>query len=400
MNKKKFLKSGGKATLVNGDSDLQEQLEKGVYLLKQNPMTGEYYLEEFDEFTLPSKIYGNPEELVDKFLTKFENSDKNLGITLNGYKGTGKSITAKMLCIKSNLPVILLTSPFHGAGFETFMTSIAQKAIVFVDEFEKVYTQKDQQNALLTILDGVFASQKIWLFTCNQVNNLPDAMINRPGRIHYMVEYSSLDDKVIHQIIGENLKDKTNAKELMSFLKLRGIFSIDVIMSIISEMNLFGQSVKEAVKLMNVSESEALYKCEIFHDGTLIGGYHDTIDVDDLQGYSIKGYNINMNNAGKAIMDEIDELRKGRISNAAKIMDSEGVSVSKAISKAEKSIDATEDQLFLRSLCLSGNSLYLYESDPEVKMLDGAGFSVVFPEMKNVEFRFSRSNSRFSVMSL
>ncbi|HRZ82907.1 MAG TPA: hypothetical protein P5069_10620, partial [Candidatus Hydrogenedentes bacterium] len=44
-------------------------------------------------------------------------------------------------------------------AFNTFMQAIEQPLVVLFDEFEKVYDDQEQQ-ALLTLLDGVYPSNK------------------------------------------------------------------------------------------------------------------------------------------------------------------------------------------------------------------------------------------------
>lgn len=55
-----FIKSG---SIVHIDDDKQgvrlKALEPNVFLVKYNSMTNQFFLEEIESFTLPSKIYGN-----------------------------------------------------------------------------------------------------------------------------------------------------------------------------------------------------------------------------------------------------------------------------------------------------------------------------------------------------
>ena len=71
--------------------------------------------------------------------TSFKGRKGNLGILLEGLKGTGKSLQAKHLCKNAGLPVILFTADWHGPTLEKFLARIKQSAILFFDEFEKIY---------------------------------------------------------------------------------------------------------------------------------------------------------------------------------------------------------------------------------------------------------------------
>ncbi len=65
-------------------------LTKGVYKLMVTPM-GELYLERMsDAFTFDFKVYGLERGFVNKVLTTYSNTKGNLGVLLNGIKGTGE----------------------------------------------------------------------------------------------------------------------------------------------------------------------------------------------------------------------------------------------------------------------------------------------------------------------
>ena len=83
-----------------------------------------YYGVEVGEFELPEKVYGDYEVDIAKYLKNFESRPKNLGILLDGVKGGGKSIMAKMLCIKAEKPVLIINQPFCGDSFNTFLSEI------------------------------------------------------------------------------------------------------------------------------------------------------------------------------------------------------------------------------------------------------------------------------------
>ena len=61
-----------------------------------------HYEAELLEAKLECKIYGNIEESADEYLAAFERGG-NMGILLNGEKGSGKTLLSKIICIKSKL---------------------------------------------------------------------------------------------------------------------------------------------------------------------------------------------------------------------------------------------------------------------------------------------------------
>lgn len=49
------------------------------------------------------KIYGMESKLIEHVMRTFENTTSNLGMLFNGIKGTGKTITAKIIANRTNL---------------------------------------------------------------------------------------------------------------------------------------------------------------------------------------------------------------------------------------------------------------------------------------------------------
>jgi len=68
-----------------------EKLERGVYKLNLNERTGEFYVTLVDgSFKLPSKVYGIETDFINRVKKTYDNTNSNLGILMNGVKGTGK----------------------------------------------------------------------------------------------------------------------------------------------------------------------------------------------------------------------------------------------------------------------------------------------------------------------
>lgn len=229
----------------------------GNWLLNFDEYKKEFFLEKVDDFKMPSKIYGDSEELAKRYLNTFNNISGNLGIVLSGLKGTGKSLTAKEVCIQSNLPVILITEPFSGTDFNSCIASIKEECIIFIDEFEKLYQRQDDQNNMLSLLDGVFMGRKLFVFTSNETSRYSNYLLNRPGRIHYMKEYTRIEDSMLNDIILDQLKNQSHALELKNVIDMVEDANIDMVISLIRECNMYNESPKEAVKFLNIKINNA-----------------------------------------------------------------------------------------------------------------------------------------------
>ncbi|WP_295723753.1 AAA family ATPase [uncultured Leptotrichia sp.] len=61
------------------------------------------------EFVFDYKIYGLQEDFINHVIKTYNEAQTgNLGILLNGTKGTGKTVAAKMIANRLHLPVIIV----------------------------------------------------------------------------------------------------------------------------------------------------------------------------------------------------------------------------------------------------------------------------------------------------
>lgn len=147
---------------------------------------------------------------VDKVLSSFHCAERNLGVILSGDKGIGKSMFAKLLCIKAveaQLPVILIDSCVPGIA--RFIESIEQECVVLFDEFDKTFKNThdhDDQSALLTLFDGTAGGKKLFIVTCNELYRLSDFIVNRPGRFHYHFRFNYPEPDDIRAYLKDKLK--------------------------------------------------------------------------------------------------------------------------------------------------------------------------------------------------
>lgn len=257
-----FVHTENKIYVSGFSGETVSKLPIGTWLMKFDELSG-FYLERQEDFKLPKKLYGKVKSLSDRFLTHYKNKEKNLGVWLDGLKGTGKSLLAKQICIDSNMPIVLITTGFTGADFEAFLAKLGE-CVVMIDEFEKVYSNssrdgKSSQDALLTILDGVFESKKLFILTSNNSHKVSDAFLNRPSRIHYKLTYSGLSNDVIEEVIDDLLINKVYKESLMDLTSELGDVNMDMLVSILTEINLFNEPPSEVISLLNIERGVTEY---------------------------------------------------------------------------------------------------------------------------------------------
>lgn len=236
-----------------------ENLPAGVYTLMFNDMTGFYLKFDKDSFDVPNKIFGNVNKRAKHVITRYNSSDKSLGVLLTGNKGSGKSLFTTVIAntfIKDkNLPVIMINEKYTGPNLNDFINTIGECVIMF-DEFGKVYGHQEQ-NKLLTLFDGLMSTKRMILVTENETRMLNEFILNRPGRFMYHFKYSKLEEDAVNEYCEYmNIPDKI-VNEIHSIRKTTSEFSMDTLTAIVNEYLLFGADVEfsELMSYLNISSN-------------------------------------------------------------------------------------------------------------------------------------------------
>jgi hypothetical protein len=186
-------------------------------------------------------------------MSTFLDRSASTGIMLTGEKGSGKSLLAKNLSIVAaaqGIPTIVINQPWAGDKFNSFIQTIEQPCIVLFDEFEKVY-DNDAQEQMLTLLDGVFPSKKMFVLTCNDKWRVDSHMRNRPGRIFYMLDYKGLAMEFIIEYCNDNLKATEHIEKICTIAGLFAQFNFDMLKALVEEMNRYNEPPEKALRMLN-----------------------------------------------------------------------------------------------------------------------------------------------------
>lgn len=267
-----FLKSGNTYRVAKNEAmDIHNHLPGGNYVIKEDNF-GNLYLEHIEDFTVPKRVYGDCLKNTDRIINTFLDRPNATGVMLTGEKGSGKTLLTKnvsYMLSKKNVPTIVINAPWHGDKFNTFIQSIEQPCVVIFDEFEKTYDSEEQES-ILTLLDGVFPSKKLFMITCNDKWRVDYHMRNRPGRIYYMLNFKGLDSKFIQEYCQDNLNDKQYIDKICKIASLFAEFNFDMLKALVEEMNRYNEDPQEALRMLNAKpefDSGTEYEVKVIYQG-------------------------------------------------------------------------------------------------------------------------------------
>ena len=281
-----IVNAGSRFQVYGEDVKTFKELPVKSYNIEFNKFIGFYLTERSDLTTNGEKIYGNSAEKVNKVLTSYKlMACRNFGVLLSGQKGIGKSLFVRILAeraISEGLPVVVVTTAIPGIA--DFISSIEQDCVVVFDEFEKTFKEQDNwnpQDDMLSLFDGIDGGHKLFIVTCNDLDNLSKYMINRPGRFHYHLTMTTPSQEEVEQYMRDKV-DPQYETAIQDVVKLAGAVGMpyDYLRAIAFELNQ-GYSLKETMRDLNITKTDALkFDIKAYRkDGAVYQAWNERIDL-------------------------------------------------------------------------------------------------------------------------
>lgn len=240
------------------------EIPVGVYKISMSKQG--FYLEYvMSEFVFDYKIYGLQEDFINHVIKTYNEAQTgNLGILLNGTKGTGKTVAAKMIANRLHLPVIIVQNMGQEMNLQMMnylSTEINFDCVFFFDEYEKTF---DKDTTILSFMDGVYNSEsrKVFLLTTNTLS-IDRNLIGRPSRILYLKKFGNLEIEAVSEFLDDTLNNKEYKQEVLEFINLLSISTIDILKSVVKEINIHGiEEFRKSKSYFNVEINSYTYTCE------------------------------------------------------------------------------------------------------------------------------------------
>lgn len=240
---KKFFKVGDSVVFKSNTDGLDYDLEPGkVYTIIVSRYSEDTSFKICPSLQLPNKVYTTNQD--NKFINKVINSYNilekgTLGVMLSGLKGSGKTVLAKVLATKSNLPIIVIDQYIHPKILNNTLKKLGDTEVcVLFDEVDKNGEDYDS-NYLLSVLDGVDSTgKKLMVFTANDPDEISEYMKDRCSRIRYWKEFNEIPASLISAVLEDKLDNKKEVKTLTDFIQENfSCISFDNVLSFVNEVN-------------------------------------------------------------------------------------------------------------------------------------------------------------------
>lgn len=211
-----------------------------VYATENNFLKGEKFSvagEFLDEQTITwedLKLTAPIKDKIKKLASLIEKNDPTLdsrGLIFIGPPGCGKTLSGKLLSKMASTFIWVTAKDFSDMGTSYAMTTAFDLArdlrpsILFMEDIDS-YIEYGMIDLLKTELDGMKLNNGVFtILTSNFPENLPEAIIDRPGRFHDIIHFTLPSKDIRKEMMLHFLKEEIDVQTLDVVLKQTEGFS-------------------------------------------------------------------------------------------------------------------------------------------------------------------------------
>lgn len=243
-----WINTGTTYRRMEGDICNIDTIPFGVYEVDLS-ITGWSLTKIADKFTFNYKLYDIQNDFLKYIIKTYNSTNGNLGVLMSGTRGSGKSVSSKLLANSLELPIIIVKSMGDkNEEMFSYLASFNFDCLFFFDEFEKQFSERD--STILQFMDGIYTSEyrRVFLLTTNHLT-VNENLLSRPSRIRYVRQFGNLAKNIVDEYLEDNLNDKTNKELLLDYIDTLTISTIDILKAVVEEANIHG--VEEFLNMKN-----------------------------------------------------------------------------------------------------------------------------------------------------
>lgn len=218
-----------------------DHINKGVYAVDHCRITQQITLTRLrSQFEIPERVYGDEiQENADLiWSTYLRRKDADcVGSILHGAPGTGKSLTAEMLCNKAiqfDMPVFVITQRLPVEVLYALVGS-SGRCVLHFDEFATACYSGRIDPELLTFFSDSSLKGHLFILTDNDLQQYPHAFINRPGRFLFRIQYKPIQpDALLALLPSLGIREDLH-QELLQY-HLSTPYTYDILLRIAEEL--------------------------------------------------------------------------------------------------------------------------------------------------------------------
>ena len=206
-----------------------------------------------DSYAMPDKIYGDVTSRANYIWNSFVKNSGSCGVMFTGKKGSAKSLTAKYLsniAISKGLKVFVIAELRIDKKLISFISSL-NNCVIFIDEFYKVIGWQYQDDFLSLMSDG--NRKRLFILTENDTGNINRYILDRPERIRYHYEYTTLDPNIIREYCADHNVSEEFENQLLKLNMSNKNFCFDHLQALVTEaINSGNWNIEWLISILNV----------------------------------------------------------------------------------------------------------------------------------------------------